>query len=57
MKIGGKPINTTIINVCRFFSPECHGENKTNCGYWDRISKCPQEEMKIKRKKGIQYNV
>jgi hypothetical protein len=31
--------------ICCYFSPECSGQSKHNCGYHDEVCICPQESM------------
>ena len=40
-----------VAEICHYSSPECQGETKESCGYWDGSSYCPQQVLsKIKVK-------
>ena len=34
-----------VSEICRSFGPECQGQTKENCGYWDGCSHCPQKVL------------
>lgn len=44
MKFGGKSTQNNNIDVCHYLSPECIGQNYTNCSYWDGDTMCPQSQ-------------